>query len=87
MHLRPSNFVNRILLCVVLVYNSYFSFQQSHFTKIILIQTPYFTQFSTLKDGFQNCEEVFSDLQCFHAFVLCFRLFYNGFGVEPGCLD
>ena len=34
-HVRPSNFVNRILLCVALVYNSYFPFQHSHFTKII----------------------------------------------------
>ena len=41
----------------------------------------------TLKDGFQNRDELFSDLQCFHGFVLCFRLFYNGFGDEPGCSD
>lgn len=53
----------------------------------VVYQTPYFTQLSTLKDGFQNRDEVFSDLQCFHGFALCFRLFYNGFGDKPGCLD
>ena len=35
-HVKPSNFVSRILTCVALVYNWFFFFQNNHFRKIIL---------------------------------------------------
>lgn len=35
-HVKPSNFVSRILTCVALVYNLFFFFQNNHFRKIIL---------------------------------------------------